>query len=168
MIVLTLRMNSCQEERLDGMGCFIPSACTLRCKGLTQKSLITLLLLLMEEILHHLGCIKSVNNGIFTISAGAGFHPSTVVGYISYSLLVATSRRKRQRLDLISALTWKLKQRNHERTKNPSSRFHLYSVLFHRFHLQKNWSRWWFPPLFGEDFHFDEHIFHMGWWKTTT
>ena len=89
----------------------------------------------MEEILNHLGCINSVNNGIFTISAGAGFLPSTVVGYIgniSYSLLVATRRRKRQRLDLISSLTWKLKQRNHERTKNPSSRFHLvfFSTVF--------------------------------------
>ena len=109
----------------------------------------------MEEILHHLGCIDSVNNGILTISAGAGFHPSTVVGYvgnISYSLLVATRRRKRQRLDLISSLTWKLKQRNHERTKNPSSRFHL--VFFSTVFTPKNWSRWWFhffSPLFGED-----------------
>ena len=37
---------------------------------------------LMEEILHHLECIKDlikpVNNGIFTISTGAGFQPSTV------------------------------------------------------------------------------------------
>ena len=35
-------------------------------------------LLLMAEILHHLGCIP-INNGIFTISTGAGFQPSTVV-----------------------------------------------------------------------------------------
>ena len=24
-----------------------------------------------------------------------------------------------------------------------------------------------FSPIFGEDSHFDEHIFQMGWWKTT-
>jgi len=35
-------------------------------------------ILLMEEILHHLGCINPVNNGINYISTGAGFHPSTV------------------------------------------------------------------------------------------
>ena len=25
-----------------------------------------------------------------------------------------------------------------------------------------------FSPLFGEDFHFDEHIFQMGWFNSTT
>jgi len=30
----------------------------------------------MEEILHHLGCIKLVNNGINCVSTGAGFLPS--------------------------------------------------------------------------------------------
>ena len=35
-------------------------------------------LLLMEEILHHLGYINLVNNGINYISTGAGFLPSTV------------------------------------------------------------------------------------------
>ena len=34
--------------------------------------------LLMEEILHQLDVKNLVNNGIFTISAGAGFQPSTV------------------------------------------------------------------------------------------
>ena len=34
------------------------------------------IILLMEEVLHHLGC--HVNHGIFTISTGAGFLPSTV------------------------------------------------------------------------------------------
>ena len=38
-------------------------------------------ILLMEEILHHLGCINPVNNGINYISIGAGFHPSTVGGF---------------------------------------------------------------------------------------
>ena len=33
---------------------------------------------LMEEILHYLGCINSSNDGIFTISAVAGFLPSIV------------------------------------------------------------------------------------------
>ena len=37
----------------------------------------------MEEILHHLGCKNHVNNGIFTISTGAGFLPSTVVKTIA-------------------------------------------------------------------------------------
>ncbi len=32
----------------------------------------------MEEILHHLGCINSVNNGKSYLSTGAGFLPSTV------------------------------------------------------------------------------------------
>ena len=34
-------------------------------------------LLLMEEILHHLGVINPVNNGINYLSTGAGFWPST-------------------------------------------------------------------------------------------
>jgi len=36
-------------------------------------------ILLMEEILHHLGCINLVNNGITYLSTGAGFLPSTVL-----------------------------------------------------------------------------------------
>ena len=36
-------------------------------------------LLLMAEILHHLGCINPVNNGINYLLTGAGFQPSTVV-----------------------------------------------------------------------------------------
>ena len=36
-------------------------------------------ILSMEEILHHQGCINPENNRIFTISTGAGFQPSTVV-----------------------------------------------------------------------------------------
>ena len=36
-------------------------------------------LLLMEEILHHLGCRNLVNNGITDILTGAGFQPSTVL-----------------------------------------------------------------------------------------
>ena len=35
-------------------------------------------ILLMEEILHHLGCINLVNNGISYLSTGAGIQPSTV------------------------------------------------------------------------------------------
>ena len=39
-------------------------------------------ILLMEEILHHLGCLKPVvNNGIIIILGGAGFQPSTVLVY---------------------------------------------------------------------------------------
>ena len=34
---------------------------------------------LMEDILHHLGCINLVNNGINYLSTGAGFLPSTAV-----------------------------------------------------------------------------------------
>jgi len=36
------------------------------------------LLLLMEEILHHLGWLKTLNNGIIIILGGAGFCSSTV------------------------------------------------------------------------------------------
>ena len=36
------------------------------------------LILLMAEILHHLGCINLVNNGINYLSTGVGFQPSTV------------------------------------------------------------------------------------------
>ena len=36
-------------------------------------------ILLMEEILHQLGCIKPVNNWIDYLSTGAGFLPSTVI-----------------------------------------------------------------------------------------
>ena len=38
-----------------------------------------ILLLLMEEILHHLGCMNLANNRINYQSTGAGFQPSTVV-----------------------------------------------------------------------------------------
>ena len=37
------------------------------------------ILLLMEEILHHLGCINLGNYGINYLSTGAGFLPSTEV-----------------------------------------------------------------------------------------
>ena len=37
------------------------------------------IILLTEEILHHLGCIKPVTSGINYLSTGAGFFPSTVV-----------------------------------------------------------------------------------------
>ena len=36
------------------------------------------MILLMAEILHHLGCKKTVNNGINYLSTGAAFQPSTV------------------------------------------------------------------------------------------
>jgi len=46
------------------------------------------LILLMEKILHHLGCIKPCKSWIFTISTGAGFLPSTVLGDVHvFSLL---------------------------------------------------------------------------------
>ena len=35
-------------------------------------------ILLIEEILHHLRCVKPVNNGINYLSTGAGFLPSTL------------------------------------------------------------------------------------------
>ena len=42
-----------------------------------EQALDNVIILLMEDILHHLGYIKTyknpVNNGIFTISTGAGF-----------------------------------------------------------------------------------------------
>ena len=37
--------------------------------------------------------------------------------------------------------------------------------------IRKKLTRWWFQniflcsPLFGEDSHFDEHIFQMGWFN---
>ena len=37
------------------------------------------MLLLMAEILHHLGCMKPYKNGKNYPSTGAGFQPSTVV-----------------------------------------------------------------------------------------
>ena len=40
--------------------------------------LIFMMIQLMEEILHHLGCKNPENNGGFSISTGAGFLPSTV------------------------------------------------------------------------------------------
>ena len=40
-------------------------------------SLVFELGLLMEGILHHLGCINPVNHGINYLSTGAGFQPST-------------------------------------------------------------------------------------------
>ena len=43
---------------------------TVDCQGLV--------ILLMEEILHHLGCRNPVNNGIHYLSTGAGFLPSAV------------------------------------------------------------------------------------------
>ena len=37
------------------------------------------LLLLMADVLHHMGCINPVNNGINYLSTGAGFQPSTIL-----------------------------------------------------------------------------------------
>jgi len=34
---------------------------------------------LMEDILHHVGCVRSVNHGINYVSTGAGFLPSAVM-----------------------------------------------------------------------------------------
>ena len=46
----------------------------------TSARFYVMVMLLMEGILHHLGCIKPCFcNGIFTISTGAGFQPSTVL-----------------------------------------------------------------------------------------
>ena len=41
------------------------------------------MVLLMEEILHHLGCRKPVNDGISYLSTGAGYFPSTVACFLS-------------------------------------------------------------------------------------
>ena len=46
-----------------------------RCQGGEDQVPI---ILLMEEILYQMRCINPVNNGIFTISTGAGFLPLTV------------------------------------------------------------------------------------------
>ncbi len=46
-------------------------------------ALFTVIILLMEEILHHLGCKKLVNNGRNYPSTGAGFLPSTVVRIVA-------------------------------------------------------------------------------------
>ena len=51
----------------------------LKILALGNHTLSNLNILLMEEILHHLGCIRSpVNNKINYLSTGAGFRPSTV------------------------------------------------------------------------------------------
>ena len=47
--------------------------------GIFSKLKPAKVLLLMAEILHHLGCKNPVNNGINYLSTGAGFLPSTVV-----------------------------------------------------------------------------------------
>ena len=53
-------------------------ATSKRCRGIYGLNMIERSsVLLMAEILHHLTCMKVVN-GIFTISTGAGFLPSTV------------------------------------------------------------------------------------------
>jgi len=49
----------------------------------------------MEEILHRLKCIKSVHNGIFTISTGAGFlsiNSMFVSGQISIQVPVGETK----------------------------------------------------------------------------
>jgi len=48
----------------------------------------TIMIPLMEEILHHLGYINLVNNGINYISTGAGFLPSTVVIVLTMKILI--------------------------------------------------------------------------------
>ena len=47
------------------------------------------LILLMEEILHHQGCIKPVNENY--LSTGAGFQPSTVAGHILFQMMAILS-----------------------------------------------------------------------------
>ena len=52
-------------------------------------------ILLMEEILHHLGCINLVNNGISYLSTGAGIQPSTVphqVGLVFWVVVFSGSK----------------------------------------------------------------------------
>ena len=57
---------------------------TTRCQNTTgtieAKHVFFIIILLMEEILHHLGCKKpcTLNDGINYLSTGAGFLPSTV------------------------------------------------------------------------------------------
>ena len=48
------------------------------------------MILLMEKILHHLGYINLVNNGIKHVSTGAGFLPSTV-GHLPNQLQLVRS-----------------------------------------------------------------------------
>ena len=45
---------------------------------------------LMDKILHHLGWLKLINNGIIIILGGAGFCPSTVVSICVYASLFFT------------------------------------------------------------------------------
>ena len=63
----------------------------------------------MAEILHHLGCIKSEDNGIFTISTGAGFLPSTVWQWFSLSILKTPilGRRRLEDFDGRNSIWWK-------------------------------------------------------------
>ena len=49
-------------------------------------------MLLMEEILHHLGWKNLVNNGIYCLSTGAGFQPSTV--WTSWFMMISWKCRE--------------------------------------------------------------------------
>ena len=50
----------------------------------------------MEEILHHLGCKNHVNNGIFTISTGAGTNSVEDLAFSELSLKHMKSHAKQK------------------------------------------------------------------------
>ena len=77
------RYKVCMAEiRRSGMPSTVPSIGPMPCSVLVLRlavsSIKPKMVLLMEKILHHLGCKKLVNNGRNYLSTGAGFLPSTV------------------------------------------------------------------------------------------
>ena len=84
------KQNPCHDSKVLQYPSYLPVISPTRCvkfpekwKAVDRESSEAVgrneaTLLLMEEILHHLGYINLVNNGIHYISTGAGFLPSTV------------------------------------------------------------------------------------------
>ena len=69
-----------QAEVLSGQNLlFLDWGMKLMEGSILVEILLLQMILLMEEILHHLGCTNLVNNGISYILTGARFLPSTLV-----------------------------------------------------------------------------------------
>ena len=88
----------------------------------------------MEEILRHLGCMKPCRNGIFSISTGAGFLPSTVCYHDTWLITM-----KFDWMDHVGdpAQQWSSCQRSRKGSETGTAR--IYSFFFSVWALPRPW-----------------------------
>ena len=99
------------------------------------------IILLMEEILHHLGCMKPCRNGIFSILTGAGFLPSTVCYHDTWLIMM-----KFDWMDHVGdpAQQWSSCQRSRKGSETGTARIYSFGVwALPRPWLGLNTCFWW-------------------------